>query len=112
MGQIVSCETCGNLETSDLEIFPVSLIASAEKGCNACVLLQNGFSAHVPELQTVEKLQLVVDGSLFVYVRGKEDELLRVIEFYTLEGMCLAMSFKKALELGLRHITSIQGLMI
>ena len=99
MAQIVSCETCGSLETSDLEIIPVSLIASAAKGCNTCLLLQNGISAHVPEFETAEKLQLVVDGSLFVYVCGKEDELLRVIEFYTLEGMCLAISFRKALEL-------------
>ena len=100
MAQIVSCETCGNFETSDLEIIPVSLVASAAKGCNACALLQNGISAHVAEFETAEKLQLIVDGSLFIYVRGQQGKLLQVIEFYTLEGMCLAVSFKKALRAG------------
>jgi hypothetical protein len=82
-----TCEVCGNLEACHAEISAASLVQSAASGCQACSILKNGVFNFVGDFEQVDRLQLVVDVSLSVYVLGKQKEHLGVIEFYTLPGM-------------------------
>ena len=82
----VSCPICRELEDCNLEIPAASLTQSAESGCQLCSILKDGVCKFVEDFDQVEKLQLVVDMSLFVYIVGKNGEKLPVVEFYTLPG--------------------------
>ncbi|OAL19364.1 hypothetical protein AYO22_09908 [Fonsecaea multimorphosa] len=85
-----TCEVCGNLGACHTEVSAAALVQSAASGCPACSILKDGVFNLVEDFEQIDKLQLVVDLSLFVYLLGKQRERLGVLEFYTLPevGAC------------------------
>lgn len=87
MPQSSKCETCHNLEQCDEQISWQSLLASADHGCAGCALLRDGICGLMEGDQAPEKLELVVDMSLFVYAIGQKDRKVdNIYEFYMLSG--------------------------
>jgi len=87
MEQKKICEVCKDLELFDDEIFIESLLQSAANGCQSCAMLKDGVSNFVEDFKQVNRLQLVLDISLFIYALGTNSETVGVFEFYTLPGM-------------------------
>lgn len=88
---MVSCSICLDLSTCDEEIPWSALVQGVAGGCQSCSLIRDGIVNVIDEQIPIDKLQLVLDVSLFVYVLGKEAKLLFVLEFYTLQGKLSAL---------------------
>jgi len=85
MGLDERCPVCGDLETCDSEFTWDDLRRKAADGCTSCSLLKDGVSHFIEDSDAIEKLWLVLDMSLFVYVE-KAGPQTNVCEFYTLPG--------------------------
>ena len=86
MGSDELCPVCGDLVAFESEFSWDELCQKVADGCISCSLLQDGVSHFIENVDVVEKLHLVLDMSLFVYVErtGRQTD---VYEFYTLPGM-------------------------
>ncbi len=81
-----SCGTCKNLEAYSLKISYTELSQSVERQCESCHFLQTGICHFVPDVDSVKHLEIFVDSSLFVTLRGDDNKAIGTVEFYTLPG--------------------------
>lgn len=81
------CTICQNLGRCDKTIAWDSLQQSADYGCAACKILQDGICSLKEDDIDLLKIDLVVDMSLFVYTYNRDVKLLEIFEFFTLPGM-------------------------
>ena len=81
-----SCGTCKDLETYSLKISMADLSQSVGRQCDSCQFLQTGISHFVTDVDSVNDLEIFVDSSLFVTLRGEDNKAIGTVEFYTLSG--------------------------
>ena len=85
-----SCGTCKDLEAYSLKISITELSQSVERQCDSCQILQKGICDFVTDVDRVKHLEIFVDSSLFVTLRGDGNQAIGTVEFYTLFGRLLA----------------------